>query len=47
MNTVVDKNTVIQQDLNKKKLKKLSTNHLLENISMENAAYLQNIENDS
>ena len=47
INTVVDKNTVIQQRSEQEEAKKAVNEPSLENISMENAAYLQNVENDS
>ena len=46
INTVADKNTVIQQRSEQEEIKKKSViNSAFENISMENAAYLQNTEN--
>jgi len=47
INTVVDKNTIIQEKSEQEGIKKTINEPSLENISMENAAYLQNIENDS
>ena len=44
INTVVDKNTVIQQRSEQEEIKKTINEPSLENISMENAAYLQNVE---
>ena len=47
INTVADKNTVIQQRSEQEEIKKAINEPSLENISMENTAYLQNVENDS
>ena len=47
INTVVNKNTAIQQRSEQEKIKKTINEPSLGNISMENAAYLQNVENDS
>ena len=47
INTVVDKNTVAQQRSEQEEIKKTVNEPSFENISLENAAYLQNVENDS
>ena len=46
INTVVGKNTVIQQRSEQEETEKTINKPSLGNISMENAAYLQNVEND-
>ena len=45
INTVVDKNTVVQERLEQEEINNSVNEPSLENISMENAAYLQNTEN--
>ena len=48
LNNVVEENKIIERSSEQEEVKKeASTNSSLENISMENAAYLQNMENVS
>ena len=45
LNNVVEENTNVHQELKQEETKKSSNDLLLDNISIENATYLQNLEN--